>query len=64
MFSFVGDTVLDPFVGTGTTTAAAIRAFRSSVGYEIESSYFDALKERFGQIAANVDVAFEVGSVL
>ena len=36
MHSLIGDTVLDPFLGTGTTTAAAIASGRSSVGFEIE----------------------------
>lgn len=39
MFSFVGDTVLDPFGGTGTTQLAAISAGRNSVGVEIDSKY-------------------------
>jgi site-specific DNA-methyltransferase (adenine-specific) len=39
MFSFVGDTVLDPFLGSGTTIKAAIRAGRNSIGVEIEPSY-------------------------
>ena len=38
MHSLIGDTVLDPFVGTGTTTAAAIAGGRSSIGCEIENS--------------------------
>jgi modification methylase len=38
MFSFVGDTVLDPFLGTGTTTLAASRNGRNSIGYEIDAS--------------------------
>lgn len=41
MFSFAGDTVLDPFVGSGTTTLAAIRAGRSSIGVEIERRYLE-----------------------
>jgi DNA modification methylase len=40
MFSFVGDTVLDPFVGTGTTVVAASELGRNSVGYEIDEHYF------------------------
>jgi site-specific DNA-methyltransferase (adenine-specific) len=40
MFSFTGDTVLDPFLGTGTTTVAAIRADRNSIGNEIDPDYF------------------------
>jgi DNA modification methylase len=39
MFSFVGDTVLDPFSGIGTTSLAAARSGRNSVGIEIEQAY-------------------------
>lgn len=39
MFSFVGDTVLDPFCGTGTTLLAAMRAGRNSIGVEIDAGY-------------------------
>lgn len=39
MFSFVGDTVLDPFVGIGTTMVAALKAGRNSIGIDIESNY-------------------------
>ncbi len=38
MHSLIGDTVLDPFLGTGTTAAAAIASGRSSIGFEIEDS--------------------------
>jgi DNA modification methylase len=41
MFSFVGDTVLDPFMGTGTTNLAAGLWGRNSIGYEIEPAYFE-----------------------
>lgn len=41
MFSFVGDTVLDPFMGTGTTNLAASRWGRNSIGFEIEPGYLD-----------------------
>ncbi len=58
MFSFVGDTVLDPFTGTGSTTEAAIKAYRNSIGYEIEPSYFQALRERFAQVTPGVNVQF------
>ena len=39
MFSVKGDTVLDPFLGTGTTTLAAMAAGRNSIGFEIEPSF-------------------------
>ena len=40
MFSFVGDTVVDPFCGTGTTMIAAVLLGRNSIGVEIDRSYF------------------------
>jgi modification methylase len=46
MFSFVGDTVLDPFLGTGTTTLSAVQVHRSSVGYEIEEAYLEIARSR------------------
>jgi DNA modification methylase len=46
MFSFVGDTVLDPFMGTGTTNLAAKWWGRNSIGYEIEPSYVDMARTR------------------
>ena len=47
MFSFVGDTVLDPFLGTGTTSVAALRAGRNSVGLEVDSEYVELARSRF-----------------
>lgn len=41
MFSFVGDMVLDPFTGKGTTNVAASLWGRNSIGYEIEPKYFE-----------------------
>lgn len=58
MFSFVGDTVLDPFWGTGTTSAAAIDAHRSSIGYEIEPAYLQLGRERFRQMSIDARVEF------
>ncbi len=46
MFAFVGDTVLDPFLGSGTTTLAAKNLNRRSVGYEINQSYLPILKKK------------------
>ncbi len=46
MFSFVGDTVLDPFMGLGTTVVAAAKCGRNSVGVEIEPSYIKKAKAR------------------
>jgi len=49
MFSFVGDTVLDPFMGTGTTNAAAGLWGRNSIGVEIDPEYFAMGQERLGK---------------
>jgi len=46
MFSFVGDTVLDPFLGTGTTTVAAAKLGRHSIGYEVDEHYYDLACKR------------------
>jgi DNA modification methylase len=46
MFSFVGDTVLDPFLGTGTTSVAAAKWGRNSVGIEVDSAYFSQASKR------------------
>ncbi len=46
MYSCEGDTVLDPFVGTGTTTLAAIAAARDSIGVEIDAGMLAAVRAR------------------
>ena len=46
MFSFAGDTVLDPFMGLGTTLLAAAKCGRYSIGVEIDPSYFSKAKAR------------------
>jgi DNA modification methylase len=43
MYSVKGDTVLDPFLGTGTTAAAAIASGRNSIGYEIEPAMAESI---------------------
>lgn len=59
MFSFVGDTVIDPFGGTGTTALAAMQTNRHSVSIEIEPSYVDMIEERLRgktSVLANVEI--------
>jgi len=46
MFSFVGDTVLDPFLGSGTTSLAARNLNRNSVGYEINLDFIPYIKRK------------------
>ena len=48
MFSFVNDTVLDPFLGSGTTSLAARKLERNSIGYEINPEFLPLIKEKLG----------------
>jgi DNA modification methylase len=54
MFSFVGDTVLDPFLGTGTTSLAAALAGRSSIGIEVDPSYYELARNRLATKASGL----------
>lgn len=50
MYSVYGDTVLDPFWGTGTTSMAAMIAGRNSVGYELQQEFMSVFHDRVDQI--------------
>jgi site-specific DNA-methyltransferase (adenine-specific) len=52
LFSFAGDTILDPFLGTGSTATAAIRSGRNSIGVEIEKQYFKDAQRSIEAVAA------------
>jgi len=58
MFSFVGDTVVDPFAGTGTTALAAMQCDRNSVSVEIEPRYVQLIRKRLAQRTLNASVEF------
>jgi len=58
MFSFFGDTVLDPFCGTGTTMIAAMKCDRNSIGIEIDSEYCRMAAERIKKDFPNVHLDF------
>src|SRR5207253_1022250 len=51
MFSFAGDTILDPFMGTGSTGVAALEAGRNFIGAEIESAYLKLAHTRIDMAA-------------
>jgi DNA modification methylase len=48
MYTFVGDTVLDPFLGSGTTVKAALDLDRNAIGYEINERFLDVIKNKLG----------------
>ena len=54
LFSFVGDIVLDPFAGSGSTGVAAIRSGRNSVSVEIEQEYVTEATKRANDEAASL----------
>jgi len=62
MFSFVGDTILDPFLGSGTTSLAARNLRRNSIGYEINEDYSTIIQEKLGIKQGNIfqDTTFEI----
>jgi len=62
MFSFVGDTVLDPFLGSGTTSLAAKNLSRNSVGYEISEGFLPIIKEKLKLREKTIfeDAVFEI----
>ena len=61
MFSFAGDTVLDPFLGTGTTTVAAARWGRNSIGYEVDPKYMEFARSR---ISGELDGLFSTAEIV
>jgi len=61
MFSFIEDTVLDPFLGSGTTSLAAKNLGRNSIGYEINEEFLPLIKDKLGLKQGDLfkDAAFE-----
>lgn len=57
MFSFVGDTVLDPFMGSGTTNLACARWGRNSIGIEVDPDYYDLARKRIADHGADLYVS-------
>ena len=64
MFSFVGDTVVDPFAGTGTTAVAAMETGRHSISVEIEPKYLKLIEARLAQTPLNAVVEFKQPSAV
>ncbi len=62
MFSFVGDSVLDPFLGSGTTSLAAKSLKRNSIGYEINEKFLPIINEKLGLRQGTIlqDTTFQI----
>jgi modification methylase len=59
MFSFTGDTVVDPFGGTGTTAFAAFETGRNSISVEVEPGYIDLMAERLSVITPLAELSIQ-----
>lgn len=60
MFSFVGDTVFDPFIGSGTTALAASKLDRNSIGYEINKEFRFFYEEKVIRTNNNTNNIFDI----
>ncbi len=56
LYSFEGDIILDPFVGSGQTPIAAIKSNRNYVGYDINKEYCELAKKRINEITAQTKI--------
>lgn len=64
MFSFIEDTVLDPFAGTFTTTLAAMKAKRNSIANELDPEYFEIGRRRVEEQADEMSGLFEASPLV
>jgi DNA modification methylase len=53
-YSFCGDTILDPFVGSGTTLVSSFKLNRKSIGFEIHKDYIDMFEKRIKKVTKEV----------
>ncbi|WP_448375894.1 DNA methyltransferase [Fervidobacterium sp.] len=60
MFSFAGDTVLDPFLGSGTTLKVALSLGRNAVGYEINPNYLKIIENKLGTLKNSLFTELEI----
>jgi len=56
MFSFIGETVLDPFLGSGTTSIMAMLLNRNSIGYELNTDFQDFITKRFDDLSKDITI--------
>jgi len=63
MFTFVGETVLDPFLGSGTTSLAAIVSNRNSIGYEINKEFLPSIEKKLESQQDTLFNYFEINTI-
>ena len=60
LYSFKGDIILDPFMGSGTTAVSALKTDRKFVGYEISKEYNDLAEKRIEPLIKQTKIAFNL----
>jgi DNA modification methylase len=60
MFSIKGDTVLDPFLGSGTTTKVAMQNERNSIGYETDQNLLPTINKKINNRSANIAIDLNI----
>lgn len=63
LYSFKGDIILDPFMGSGTTAVSALKTDRKFVGYEISKEYINLAKKRIEPIINQTKIAFNLAKI-
>jgi site-specific DNA-methyltransferase (adenine-specific) len=58
LYSFKGDIILDPFMGSGTTAVSAIKSERKFVGYDISQKYIDLAEKRLKPFLEQITLKF------
>ena len=58
MYSFKGESILDPFAGSGTTVAVANFLERKGIGYEIFEDYLEFIRKRFAYLGSPDEFTF------
>lgn len=60
LYSFKGDIILDPFIGSGTTAVSAIKSDRKFVGYDISKEYIDLANRRIDPLLKQTKLSFNL----
>ena len=60
LYSFKGDIILDPFMGSGTTAVSALKTHRKFVGYEISQEYIDLAEKRIETLLKQTKISFNL----
>ena len=63
LYSFKGDIILDPFMGSGTTAVSAIKSERNFVGYDISQEYIDLAEKRISPFLKQTRIEFELPDI-